>query len=216
VVVPSPYEILGIDPGASDGEVEQAYRQRLKETHPDHGGSTDEFRAVRAAHAAITDGEYPAPRDQFEPGPTAAPNRPVSHVEYLDYEAIEDHGWSLTDPDLFEKAEAADLGGTDRGAFEVQPGESLLEAAEECGYAWPYACRGGACANCAVAVLDGDLDMPVNHILKSGHLEERIRLSCIGMPEAPGLKVVFNVKHLPGLDELRLPPDRFELAQRGD
>jgi hypothetical protein len=26
------------------------------------------------------------------------------------------------------------------------------------------------------------------------------------------MKVVFNVKHLPGLDELRLPPDPYESA----
>ncbi len=214
--MPSPYEVLRVEPSASDGEIERAYRERLKETHPDQGGTTDEFRAVRAAHAAITDDEYPDPLEEFEPEPAPEAHRPVSHVEYLDYEAVEDHGWSLADPDLFEKADAAGLNGDDRGSFEVRPGDSLLEAAEDAGFTWPYACRGGACANCAVALLEGGLDMPVNHILQSEPLEDRFQLSCVGVPRDADLKVVFNVKHLPGLDELRLPPDRFELAQRGD
>lgn len=214
--MPSPYDVLGVAPEASDGELERAYRERLKETHPDHGGSPDEFRAVRAAYAALTDGDYPAPRDGVGGPDDEGPMRPVSHVEFLDYDAVEDHGWSLDDPDLFEKADAAGLDGADRGSFEVQPTESLLEAAEECGYTWPYACRGGACANCAVAVLDGELDQPVNHILPPDQLDRDIRLSCVGVPVGPELRVVFNVKHLPGLDELRLPPYRFEMATGDD
>ena len=190
--MPSPYAVLGIDPDASDGEIERAYRDRLKDTHPDLGGSAEAFREVRAAYAALTDEDYPAPRGQYAPGDE--PRRSVSHVEYLDYDAVADRGWSLEDPDLFAKADAAGLNGDDRGSFEVQPEESLLEAAEACGFTWPYACRGGACANCAVAVLDGELDMPVNHILPAEQLD----------------------RHLPGLDDLRLPPDRFELAQQGD
>ena len=212
--MPSPYAVLGVDRSASDGALERAYRERLKETHPDLGGSTEEFRAVRAAYAALTGGEYPAPREEFEAGAYGATEGLVSHVEYLDYDAVEDHGWSLDDPDLFEKAAAAGLNGDDRGSFEVGPEESLLEAAEAAGYSWPYACRGGACANCAVAVLDGELDMPVNHILPPEQLEDRIRLSCVGEPARRELQVVFNVKHLPGLDELMLPADRYELAQR--
>jgi curved DNA-binding protein CbpA len=214
--VPSPYDVLGVDPDASDGEIERAYRDRLKETHPDHGGSTEEFRAVRAAYAALTDEAYPAPSEQFTPPRYETPEQPVSNVEYLDYDAIAERGWSLDDPDLFEKADEAGLDGADRGSFEVQPPKSLLEGAEACGFSWPYACRGGACANCAVAVLDGELDMPVNHILPPEQLEDRIRLSCVGVPASSSMRVVFNVKHLPGLDELRLPADRFELAQQGD
>lgn len=207
--MPSPYEVLGVEPDASDGEVDRAYRERLKETHPDHGGAVDDFRAVRAAYASIRDGVVAEDR-QPAAEPWEEPGGLVATVEYLNYDVLDDHGWSLDDPDLFELAEEADLDTADRGSFEVQPGESVLEAAEQGGFSWPYACRGGACANCAVAVTAGEVEMPVNHILPPEQLDRGIRLSCVGTPATDELHVVFNVKHLPGLDELRLPAYRFE------
>jgi hypothetical protein len=41
-------------------------------------------------------------------------------------------------------------------------------------------------------------------------VERGIRLSCISAPTTDDMKIVYNIKHLPGLDELRLPADRFE------
>lgn len=209
--MPSPHDVLGVAPDASDGEIDRAYRRRLKESHPDHGGTQAEFRSVRAAYAALTD---PPRSDSRERTVDPAADQMVT-VEYLDYDVLDDHGWSLEDDDLFEKAAADGLDTADHGRLRVEPDESLLEAAERAGFAWPYACRGGACANCAVAVRAGDLEMPVNHILPAEQLDRDIRLSCVGTPTVDGMQVVFNVKHLPDLDELRLPPYRFERAQRG-
>ena len=139
-----------------------------------------------------------------------------TRVEYLNYEVLDDYGWSLDDDDLFEKASDAGLDPDDRGRFLAQPNESLLEAAENCGFRWPYACRGGACANCAVAVAEGEMDMPANHILPAETMGRGIRLSCNGKPATDEMKVVYNVKCQPDLDELRLPPNRFEQAQYND
>jgi hypothetical protein len=41
---------LGLDPGATDEQVRQAYRTRVKEVHPDHGGDREAFRRVREAY----------------------------------------------------------------------------------------------------------------------------------------------------------------------
>jgi hypothetical protein len=49
----SPYEVLGVDARASDDELKRAYRRRLRETHPDTGGSATEFRAVQEAWARV-------------------------------------------------------------------------------------------------------------------------------------------------------------------
>ena len=227
----SPFEVLGIDRDADDDTVEQAYRRRVKETHPDRGGSSEEFRAVVAAYEAVQtddpdaafDGRYENGHDESvaaeaetdgrpdeESEPEVDPREEWPRVEYIDYEAIEDNGWSLGDDDLFEKAAEADLDPEDYGEILVAPSESLLEAAENRGFSWPFACRGGACANCAVAVVEGDMSMPVNHILSNEMVDNGIRLSCISAPITDEMRVVFNVKHLPGLDELRLPADRFE------
>ena len=229
----SPFEVLGVDPGADEEAIERAYQRRVKESHPDHGGSLEEFQAVRAAYEELVAGEverYPEPerhgrageappdptrwRDverEAEPDPDPEPER--SRVEYLNFECLEDHGWSLEDEDLFEKAADADLATDDYGRFLVEPDETLLEAAENRGFAWPFACRGGACANCAVAVTDGELSQPVDHILPEEMTDRGLRLSCVGRPTSGRLRVVYNVKYLPDLDELRLPPRPFDQAQ---
>lgn len=223
----SPFEVLQIDPDADEREIERAYKRLVKDAHPDHGGSVREFQRVRAAYEAAKSGDWSADREatraDLEANPRQAGERTngesqqtVARVEYLNYDVLDDHGWALDDDDLFEKAAAEDLDPTDRGRFVVESGESLLEAAENRGFTWPYACRGGACANCAVAVVDGDLSMPVNHILPAEMSDRGVRLSCVGAPTTDELRVVYNIKHLPDLEDLRLPPGPFRQAGRGD
>ncbi|MFB2556218.1 DnaJ domain-containing protein [Herbiconiux liangxiaofengii] len=45
----SPYEVLGVDPGAAHDELKKAYRRLLRETHPDTGGDSARFVAVQRA-----------------------------------------------------------------------------------------------------------------------------------------------------------------------
>lgn len=224
----SPFDVLRIDSDASEGEVDRAYRRRVMEAHPDQGGSAREFQTVRAAYEAIKsgaesgewtadgDGEWDVEREVVEDEGIDDPQREESRVEYLDYEVLADHGWELDDEDLFEKASAAGLDASDYGRILVQPNESILQAAENRGFAWPYACRGGACANCAIVVMEGEMTTPVNHVLPPEMTERGVRLSCNGVPTTETMKVVFNVKHLPSLDELRLPPRPFERAHLND
>lgn len=209
----SPFDILRIESDADAETIERAYRERVIETHPDQGGSISEFQLVRAAYEAIISG-VPLDGDDGDSGPATVDQtrRESSRIEYLNYAVLDDHGWALDDDDLFEKASNAGLDPADYGRFLVKPHESLLEAAENRGFAWPFACRGGACANCAVAVVDGELSLPVNHILPDDLLDRGFRLSCNGMPKTREMQVVYNVKHLPGLDELRLPPYPFEMT----
>ncbi|USZ66752.1 DnaJ domain-containing protein [Halorussus salilacus] len=241
----SPFEVLGIDRDADDEDIKRAYKRRVKEAHPDHGGTAEEFQAVREAYDRLSSGDVPPPREddpeesvqteteaerrareraetrrrdevgeRRERSDARVEQEPTeSRVEFLNYEVLDDRGWSLDDEDLFEKAADADLEPPDYGRITVDADDPLLEAAEDGGFTWPYSCRGGACANCAVAVLDGDLSMPSNHILPPDLLDRGIRLSCIGTPTAETMQVVYNVKYLPDLDELRLPPGPFEHAQ---
>ncbi|WP_435067482.1 ferredoxin Fer [Haloplanus sp. C73] len=200
----APFDVLGIERDADDATVDAAYRRRVLETHPDQGGSARAFQRVKRAYEAIQSMRADGVTDTDDA--TAA----TSRVEYLNYEVVADRGWALDDGALFDRASAADLDPTDYGEFLVEPGETLLEAAENRGFAWPYACRGGACANCAVAVVDGEMTEPIDHVLPAELTERGIRLSCIGAPATAELRVVYNVKHMPELDDLRLPPYRFE------
>ncbi|RBI61138.1 molecular chaperone DnaJ [halophilic archaeon] len=44
------FAILGLSTGATLSDVKSAYRDRVKEVHPDHGGSREEFQRVREAY----------------------------------------------------------------------------------------------------------------------------------------------------------------------
>ncbi|MFC5134589.1 MULTISPECIES: J domain-containing protein [Haloferacaceae] len=46
---------LGLATGADADEVKRAYRERVKETHPDHGGDEAAFRRVQEAYATASD-----------------------------------------------------------------------------------------------------------------------------------------------------------------
>ncbi|WP_435195589.1 DnaJ domain-containing protein [Natronomonas sp. EA1] len=46
----SSFAVLGLPPSADEGAVKSAYRERVKEVHPDHGGSKEEFARVREAY----------------------------------------------------------------------------------------------------------------------------------------------------------------------
>ncbi len=247
----SPFEVLGVSRGADAKEVEAAYRERVKDAHPDHGGSPEEFRRVRDAYEAIETGDASpqmvestgsrpaasgAERNgaagtygRATPGrsaPTGATQQEsdgedegveqVSRVEYLNYAVLDDHDWDVEDDDLFAKAAAADFDGVDYGRFDVHAQESVLEAAEREGYAWPFACRGGACANCAVLMTEGDMTTRVDNILPEELENEGIRLSCNGIPTTDEVKIVYNVKHMPDLEDLLLPPRPFEQAHGDD
>ncbi|AUV80682.1 ferredoxin [Salinigranum rubrum] len=244
----TPFDVLQVDPDASDEVIDRAYRRRVLETHPDQGGSAEEFQRVRRAYERIKSGEKRAMLEEGWESPTPDPEAATNgeaktesadtddgdedngdderdepeagvdgkRVEFLNYDVLSDHGWSLDDDDLFEKASEADLAPEDYGRVLVKPRESLLEAAEERGFTWPYSCRGGACANCAVAVVEGEMEMPAGQILTPEFIDQGIRLSCISAPTTDEAKVVFNVKHLPGLDELRLPPRQFDGPQAND
>lgn len=49
------YERLGISPDATATEVRDAYRSRAKETHPDRGGSSEEFKQLQEAYTTAKD-----------------------------------------------------------------------------------------------------------------------------------------------------------------
>lgn len=215
----SPFEVLDVDTDADDATIRRAYRERIKEVHPDQGGSVEEFQLVRRAYTQLIDRDRNgsdgslADVDIDDSDDVAAESVTSVRVEFLDYAVLDDYGWSLDDEDLFEKASNADLEPDDYGRLLADPSESLLESAENRGFAWPFSCRGGACANCAVYLVEGELSQPTNHILPEELSERGFRLSCNGYPLTDELQIVFNVKHLPELSELMLPPGPFTRAQ---
>ena len=53
--------------------------------------------------------------------------------------------------------------------FELQPGETLMAAAQRGGYYWPTICKGNAqCNRCAVTVVDGTGLLPYSPVELAG------------------------------------------------
>ena len=50
----SPYEILGVDPSASDEEIAAAFKKRSLEAHPDRGGDKESFQVLNAAMIVVS------------------------------------------------------------------------------------------------------------------------------------------------------------------
>jgi len=140
---------------------------------------------------------------RFSPVPVVSvkPKSVGTTVEFLDYEVIEDQGWSLEDDDLFEKAAEADLATEAYGTMAVEKGEYILEAAESEGYDWPFYCRGGGCINCAAVLVDGEVEMDGNRSLSDEEVDEmNLRLTCVATPTTDEVQLVYNAKQL---DQLR-------------
>ncbi|KAA9398772.1 J domain-containing protein [Haloarcula sp. CBA1130] len=55
---------LGLTQSASLDDVKSAYRERVKEVHPDHGGNEDEFKRVREAYTTAKQHASGASRQQ--------------------------------------------------------------------------------------------------------------------------------------------------------
>jgi hypothetical protein len=49
----SPWDVLGIKPGASSDEIEAAYRQKARFAHPDAGGSTEAMQRLNDARRKL-------------------------------------------------------------------------------------------------------------------------------------------------------------------
>lgn len=65
----SPYEILGVDPDASEAEIRAAYRRAVRTAHPDAGGTAGMFGMVREAYEILVDPERRANLDDSRTRP---------------------------------------------------------------------------------------------------------------------------------------------------
>lgn len=78
------YNILGIERGASAPDIQKAYRQKAKISHPDSGGSVEAFSELGLAYAILSDPERRVRYDRTgEADPPRPDNRDGSAVEVI-------------------------------------------------------------------------------------------------------------------------------------
>lgn len=71
-------------------------------------------------------------------------------------------------------------------------GQSLLDAALENSMDAPYACKAGICSTCKAKVLEGEVEMAVNHALEDYEVEQGYVLSCQCYPQSDRIVVSFD------------------------
>jgi len=60
---PNYYDVLGVDPNASPGEIKKAYFKEALKTHPDKGGDAEKFIAANEAYNVLSDSDSRADYD---------------------------------------------------------------------------------------------------------------------------------------------------------
>jgi curved DNA-binding protein CbpA len=140
-----PYAVLGVARGADDAAIHAAYRDAVRRTHPDAGGSAAAFEAVQEAYEALRDPArrrawgakpqpQPPPRPRARPA-TADMRSASSRMEDLLAESrrLEDEARRLAGmaPRHGDSASAADGSGDSVAAILRDAGEQLRDAAGE-------------------------------------------------------------------------------------
>ncbi len=72
-------------------------------------------------------------------------------------------------------------------------GENILDGAIDNGMDLPFSCKGGVCATCKAKLLEGEVDMDLNHALSVEEVEAGFVLSCQAHPISKRVVVDFDV-----------------------
>jgi curved DNA-binding protein CbpA len=134
-----PYAVLGVKRGASEAQIHAAYRDAVRRTHPDAGGSASAFEAVQQAYETLRD---PAARAHVEserdpaPPPSAPPVDATQTRRRMDdlleeSRRLEDEARRLAGlPPRYEDPAPGEAGEDSIGAVLRDAGTQLIDAAD--------------------------------------------------------------------------------------
>lgn len=84
------------------------------------------------------------------------------------------------------------LDGASRTIEIARDGQTILDAALEANIDAPYSCKAGICSTCRCKVLEGEVDMAVNHALEDYEVRAGYVLSCQAQPLSDRVVVSFD------------------------
>jgi ring-1,2-phenylacetyl-CoA epoxidase subunit PaaE len=71
-------------------------------------------------------------------------------------------------------------------------GENILDGAMEAGLDLPFSCKGGVCATCKARLIEGQVEMDLNHALDGSQLAQGFILTCQAHPVSARVVVDFD------------------------
>jgi len=71
-------------------------------------------------------------------------------------------------------------------------GENILDAAMSNGADLPFSCKGGVCATCKARLMEGKVDMDLNHALTEQEVEDGMILTCQAHPVSGKVVIDFD------------------------
>jgi hypothetical protein len=74
------YQVLGVNPAATEGEIKRAYHAAAKKAHPDAGGSQAEMQRVNEAYHTLSDPLKRRDYDRERVGPEPAVETSATHT----------------------------------------------------------------------------------------------------------------------------------------
>lgn len=84
------------------------------------------------------------------------------------------------------------LDGSTRTFSMARDGETILDAAIKANIDAPYSCKAGVCSTCRCKVLEGEVEMEVNHALEDYEVRAGYVLSCQAIPLTTKVVVTYD------------------------
>ena len=70
--------------------------------------------------------------------------------------------------------------------------ETILEAALKAGIDAPFSCRSAICSTCMAQLVEGTVEMEMNHVLTDEELEEGFVVTCQSHPTSDKVKISYD------------------------
>lgn len=77
--------------------------------------------------------------------------------------------------------------------IEVGKDEKILDVALESGIDAPFSCRSAICSTCMAKVIEGEVEMEMNHVLTDKEVEEGFIVTCQSHPKTDVVKITYDI-----------------------
>lgn len=149
---------------------------------------------MNAMEQAVKSAKFPSSRIHIErfssavPKTTPAPAETSLSKKTLQHDVVES---TIDDSAMPAATVQLELDG-EHYVIPCEPGQTVLDAAENIGIELPYSCREGMCASCMCEVIEGNVKLNNNDVLDEKDLANNLTLSCQAVPLTTELKLKYT------------------------